>query len=113
MRDAFAAGDSAGALKLHLAYKTDPRHAYTDTEVELNALGYELLRQGRHVAAIAVLQLNSADHPSSSNAFDSLGEAYAANGEKALAIAAYRRSLVLNPGNGNGAAQLKALGAAP
>ena len=47
MRDAFAAGDSAGALKLHLAYKTDSRHAYTDTEVELNALGYELLRQGR------------------------------------------------------------------
>ena len=86
MRDAFTAGDSAGALKLYLGYKADPRHAYADTELELNALGYELLRQGRHGFAVVVLQLNTADHPGSSNAFDSLGEAYMEAGRREEAI---------------------------
>ena len=114
MRDAFAAGDSAGALKLHLAYKTDPRHAYTDTEVELNALGYELLRQGRHMAAIAVLQLNSADHPGSSNAFDSLGEAYMQAGRHDEAVRSYERALALDPANENARQMLEKLrGGAP
>ena len=109
MRDAFAAGDSAGALKLHLAYKTDPRHAYTDTEVELNALGYELLRQGRNMAAIAVLQLNSADHPGSSNAFDSLGEAYMQAGRHDEAVRSYERALALDPANENARQMLEKL----
>ena len=98
MRDAFAAGDSAAALKLHLAYKTDPRHAYTDTEVELNALGYELLRQGRREAAIAVLQLNTADHPGSSNAFDSLGEALHGGGPAGGGGAELRAGARAGPG---------------
>ena len=109
MRDAFAAGDSAGALRLHLTYKTDPRHAYTDTEVELNALGYELLRQGRHQAAIAVLQLNSADHPGSSNAFDSLGEAYMEAGRREEAVRSYERALALDPANENARQMLEKL----
>jgi Tetratricopeptide repeat len=109
MRDAFAAGDSAGALKLHLAYKTDPRHAYTDTEVELNALGYELLRQGRREAAIAVLQLNTADHPGSSNAFDSLGEALMEAGRREDAARSYERALALDPHNENARQMLEKL----
>jgi tetratricopeptide (TPR) repeat protein len=99
MRDAFAAGDSAGALKLHLAYKSDPRHAYADTELELNALGYELMRQGRHGQAVVVLQLNTADHPGSSNAFDSLGEAYLAAGRREEAVQCYERAVALDPAN--------------
>jgi tetratricopeptide (TPR) repeat protein len=109
MRDAFAAGDSAGALTLHLAYKTDPRHAYTDTEVELNALGYELLRQGRREAAIAVLQLNTADHPGSSNAFDSLGEALMEAGRREDAVRSYERALALDPANENARQMLEKL----
>jgi Flp pilus assembly protein TadD len=109
MRDAFATGDSTGALKLHLAYKADPRHAYADTEVELNALGYELLRQGRHGHAIVVLQLNTADHPGSSNAFDSLGEAYMEAGRREEAIRSYERSVALDPGNENGRQMLEKL----
>jgi tetratricopeptide (TPR) repeat protein len=109
MRDAFAAGDSVGALKLHLAYKTDRRHAYTDTEVELNALGYELLRQGRREAAIAVLQLNTADHPGSSNAFDSLGEALMEAGRREDAVRSFERALALDPGNENARQMLEKL----
>jgi hypothetical protein len=113
MRDAFAAGDSAGALKLHLAYKTDPRHAFADTEIELNALGYELLRQGRHGQAIAVLQLNAADHPGSSNAYDSLGEAYMEAGQREAAIRSYERAMSLDQANENARQMLEKLRGAP
>jgi hypothetical protein len=113
MRDAFAAGDSAGALKLHLGYKADPRHAYADTELELNALGYELLRQGRHGQAIVVLQLNAADHPGSSNAFDSLGEAYMEAGRREEAIQSYERAVALDPANENALQALEKLRGGP
>lgn len=113
MREAFAAGDSAGALKLHLAYKTDPRHAYTDTELELDALGYELLREGRHGAAIAVLQLNSADHPGSANAFEGLGDAYREAGRREEAVRSYERALALDPANENARRMLERLRGGP
>jgi hypothetical protein len=109
MRDAFAAGDSAGALRLHLDYTADPRHAYADTERELNALGYELLRQGRQGQAIAVMQLNAADHPESSNAFDSLGEAYREAGRRQEAIRSYERAVALDPANENAIQALEQL----
>jgi hypothetical protein len=113
MRDAFAAGDSAGALKLHLEYKSDPRHAYADTELELNALGGELLRQGRMGQAIVVLQLNTADHPGSSNAFDSLGEAYMEAGMREEAIRSYQRAVALDPANEHATQMLEQLRGAP
>jgi hypothetical protein len=109
MRSAFAAGDSAGALRLHLDYKADPRHAYADTELELNALGYELLRQGRHGHAIAVMRLNAADHPGSSNAFDSLGEAYLEAGRREEAVRSYERAVALDPANENSIQALEKL----
>ena len=44
--------------------------------------------------------------------FDSLGEAYATDGNTSLAIQAYERSLQLNPANTGGAEALKKLRAA-
>ena len=113
MRDAFTAGDSTGALKLHLQYKSDPRHAYADTELELNALGYELLRQGKHGHAVVVLQLNTADHPGSSNAFDSLGEAYLASGQREEAMQSYERAVALDPTNESAVQALEKLRGMP
>lgn len=43
------------------------------------------------------------------NVYDSLGEAYMANGEKELAIQNYKKSLELNPKNTRGAEMLKKL----
>ena len=64
-------------------------------EVELNALGYELLGEGDNESALTVLRFVTAVRPSSSNAFDSLGEAHAIRGETVQAIAAYKKSLAL------------------
>ncbi len=97
------------ALARYRSLKRDRPDAYDFSEGELNLLGYALLRDGRTADAIAVFALNVEMFPDSSNPHDSLGEAYAAAGEKALAIQSYARSLELDPGNTNAVRQLSAL----
>ena len=76
-----------------------PGVALIDESV-LNWLGAHFLYWwGREEEAVGVLELNTLLYPGSSNAFDSLGEAYAARGRKDEAIRSYKRSLELNPEN--------------
>jgi len=92
-------------------YRTLKRSGDFDLgESELNTLGYQLLYGDRRAGdAIAVFRLNVMEHPVSSNAFDSLGEAYRANGENNLAVISYRFAILLDPSNGHAAAELKEL----
>ena len=82
-------------------------------ESTVNSIGYVLLREKKAADAVAVFEQNVADYPDSWNAYDSLGEALAADGKTERAIAAYERSLQLNPGNTGGAEALKRLRASP
>lgn len=84
---------------------------FTASEHELNDWGYRLLAFGKPRTALAVLKLTADLHPASGNAFDSLADAYEANGDKAAAITNYQRSLVLDPANRNAAQRLEKLGA--
>jgi len=84
---------------------------FTAPEHELNDWGYRLLAFGKPRTALAVLKLTADLHPASGNAFDSLADAYEANGDKAAAIANYRRSLALDPTNRNAAQRLEKLSA--
>jgi CubicO group peptidase (beta-lactamase class C family) len=79
------------------------------SEEQLNGLGYMLLARKRVKEAVEVFKMNVEDYPNSSNAYDSLGEAYMAEGEKELSIRNYQRSLELNPANSNAAEMLKKL----
>lgn len=100
------------ASSVYQAFKArEPDFSLSDDE--LVSWGYQRLGDGDVPAAIGLLRLDTQIHADSWNAFDSLGEVYAKNGDKALAIAAYRQSLVLNPKNTNGVEQLKALAARP
>ncbi len=92
-------------------YRTLKRSSDFDLgESELNTLGYQLLYGDRRAGdAIAVFKLNAREHPVSSNAFDSLGEAYQVNGETDLAIISYRFAILLDPSNGHAATELKKL----
>jgi len=78
-------------------------------ENQMNRIGLDLLRMGRVKDAIEVLKQNVADYPQSFNVYDSLGEAYALNGDKELAIKNYERSIELNPANKDGIEALKKL----
>jgi CubicO group peptidase (beta-lactamase class C family) len=79
------------------------------SEDRLNNVGYSLLRQQKIAEAIAIFKINVEFYPKSANVYDSLAEAYAANGEKALAIENYKKSLELNPLNPNAREMLKKL----
>ncbi len=90
---------------------TYPRAAFTEKLV--NRIGYELLGKKKVAAAIAVFDHNVKLYPDAWNVYDSLGEAYAADGDVRLAIQAYRKSLKLNPDNANAKAALRELRDAP
>lgn len=79
-------------------------------EGTLNDLGYRLLMLGRIPDAIGVFELNVEAYPSSSNAYDSLGEGYLMAGDRVSAVRNYRRSLELNPENQNAIRMLEQLG---
>jgi hypothetical protein len=110
MAEALESGGPAEAVRLYRAYRADPRYPYAETENDLNSLGYQLLEQKRYEPAIAVLELNAAEHPRSANAYDSLGEAYMSAGRPEAAIRSYRKSLELDPTNENARSILAQLG---
>lgn len=84
---------------------------YSFTEQELNMLGYQMLGEGHVKEAIAMFELNTQTHSESGNTFDSLGEAYLADGKTKLAIKSYKKALALDSTNDNAQAQLKKMGA--
>ncbi len=99
------------AVQQYHELKTAAPATYRFAEDELNALGYRLIRAKKFKEAARILQLNVEAYPQSSNAYDSLGEAYADDGNKRLAIANYQKSLQLKPTNKNGAVMLQKLNA--
>lgn len=100
-----------GFEKAPEAYKTlkakDPN--YQPGEAEVNQWGYTLMRQEKLKEALEIFKLNTVLYPQSGNVYDSLAEAYEANGNRELAIKNYKRSLELDPKNGNAIVQLKRL----
>jgi dienelactone hydrolase len=92
------------------ARRSDPGFKLSESDV--NRWGYELLESGKVAKAVAIFQLNVAMFPESSNAYDSLGEAQEAAGDKQAAIANYHKSLSLNDQNQHAGARLQELEAA-
>lgn len=82
---------------------------YNFSPHEMNSLGYLLLSEQLAEQAIGVFQLNVETHPENANAHDSLAEAYMKNGQKAKAIASYKKSFALNPKNTNAEQMIKKL----
>ena len=103
-----ADGIEAG-VKQYYELKKNQSEAYDFQERHLNNLGYNFINQGKFKEAIRVLQLNVEAFPQSSNVYDSLGEAYMRNGDKAPAIENYEKSLKLDPGNAGAVDALKKL----
>jgi len=88
------------ALTTYRADKTAHADEYDFDEGEINALGYQLLYGDRRQPdAVRIFLLNTAEHPSSSNAFDSLAEAYQIMGDKASARKYYDIAIQKDPRN--------------
>jgi tetratricopeptide (TPR) repeat protein len=110
LEEPILAGNPARARERFAKWRADPVHKYADdTEAELNRLGYELLSEKRVGQAIQVFELNAEAFPKSSNVHDSLGEAYAASGDRPAAIRSYERALALDPDSASAADALRRL----
>jgi hypothetical protein len=97
------------AVKQYHELKAAQLSVYNFDEDELNSLGYQLIHRKKFEEAIRIFQLNVEAYPQSSNAFDSLAEGYMDDGDKAQAIAYYRKAIELNPKNANSISMLKKL----
>ncbi|MEM8599697.1 MAG: serine hydrolase [Bacteroidota bacterium] len=78
-------------------------------EYAINATGYANLAEDQVEMALLIFAFNAATFPDSWNVHDSLGEALALAGRTDEAIAAYERSLALNPDSETGRAALRRL----
>ena len=93
--------DIESAVKQYHEIKLQSLESFNFDEEELNSLGYYLLEKRKNKEAIRIFKLNVLIFPNSSNAYDSLGEAYMKNGNNENAIKNYRKSLELNTENTN------------
>jgi tetratricopeptide (TPR) repeat protein len=84
--------------------------AYSLSEREMNAIGYQLMGDNKVEEASKVFQLIVTEFPKSSNAYNSFGESLMKLGKNELAIENYRKSVALNPNNQNSIDSLKTLG---
>ncbi len=96
-------------IDLYYDLKDAHENDYNFKESQLNIVGYQLLQVGKTKEAIEIFKLNVEEFPDSFNVYDSLGEGYMMNGDKALAIKNYKKSLKINPKNDNAVKMLEEL----
>lgn len=65
------------------------------TEGDLNSFGTSLLGQKKVDEALDIAKRNTTQNPRSMNAWDNLGDAYAAKGDRKAALEAYNKALAL------------------
>ena len=100
----------AALVQAYQALRSQPDSAYdVDQESALNLVGYSLLSKKRYAAAIAIFSHNTRLFPDSSNAYDSLGEAYLLSGDKVNARRYYQQAVALDPQNKTASETLKQL----
>lgn len=98
-----------GMKQAYREWKSDPATSSLFTELEVNAMGYQLMNQGNLTAAVELFRLNVDSYPQSFNVYDSLAEAYMNAGQNELAVEFYEKSLELNPANDNAVQMLRRL----
>jgi dienelactone hydrolase len=87
-------GASKAEQQLAEARKRNPQ-AKLFPEAIVNILGYEHMQLGDTKGAVEILKLNAAAYPSSPNVYDSLSDAYLANGQKDAARDNAKKALEL------------------
>jgi dienelactone hydrolase len=91
--------DHPGGIEKAVKQYTDARKRDAQTvlfsEAVMNRLGYEHLQAGDNKGAVELLKLNVMAYPSSPNVYDSLSDAYLADGQKDLARQNAKKALEL------------------
>jgi pimeloyl-ACP methyl ester carboxylesterase len=88
-----APSDVPAAVQMfHEARKRDS-NVVLFPETALNLLGYQHLQAGKTKEAIELFKLNTEAYPASANTYDSLGDAYLADGQNDLALQSSRKAI--------------------
>jgi dienelactone hydrolase len=90
-----AGGAGADRLAKSLAAGRDAGASALFPEFIVNLIGYEHLQAGDTKGAVEILKLNVMEHPNSPNAYDSVSDAYLADGQKDLALQNAKRAVEL------------------
>ncbi|MDX1908267.1 MAG: hypothetical protein SF053_14620 [Bacteroidia bacterium] len=92
--------EKSGVPAAEAQFKALQQHnpkGYTFFEWDMNMAGYKALEAKQYDQAVAFFTMNTTLHPASANAYDSLGDGYAAKGDKEKAKASYQKAFQLNP----------------
>jgi dienelactone hydrolase len=87
-------GADQAAKMLAEKRQRDPK-AIIFPEFIVNLLGYEHLQSGDNKGAVEIMKLNVTAYPDSPNVYDSLSDAYLADGQKELALQNAKKALEL------------------
>lgn len=96
---------------IYYRLKEEENKSFLFEEADMNMLGYKFLNQGNTEKALEIFRLNIKEFSTSSNVYDSYGEALLVKGDTTKAVENYKKSVQLNPGNEHGRTVLKKLGA--
>lgn len=87
------------ALEAYLKIKEKDSLDSAIKESNLNSIGYKELRKNNYENAISIFKINVVLYPTSSNVYDSLGDAFRKKGDTTQAIANFKKSLEFDSGN--------------
>ena len=99
------------ALKQYKEAKQNQADAFLLAPGQLNVVGYKLLQHGKVKEALEFFKLNVESYPDKALVYDSLGDAYLANGDKEQATKSFKKSLELDGANTSAIESLRSLGA--
>ncbi|THH40712.1 tetratricopeptide repeat protein [Neolewinella litorea] len=85
------------AQEWYAGLKRSNPNGYVFREMQMNALGYDLMAEGYDEEAIYVLDLNRQQYPDSFNVYDSLADAYSNAGNDFHAKEHFKMALKKNP----------------
>lgn len=80
------AGGAAKARQIYDDARKKDKKTILFPEAELNQFGYQVLQEGRAKDAIVIFKMNVDEYPASANTYDSLSDAYLADGNAAEAL---------------------------
>ena len=99
------------ALKQYKEAKQNQADAFQFSPNQLNVVGYKLLQHGQIKEALEFFKLNVESYPDKASVYDSLGDAYLANGDKEQAAKNFKKSLELDGADTSAIESLRSLGA--
>ena len=98
------------ALKQYKEAKQSQPDAFLFAPGQLNVVGHKLLQHGKIKEALEFFKLNVESYPDKATVYDSLGDAYLANGDKEQATKNFKKSLELDGSNASAIESLRSLG---